>query len=152
MISLTLINFAATSFLNQAPGPGVLFLLLIFPVLKQNKPAPTTNLNSNNYSEIIATAEELRKDKQVNQAEQTYWQAIKAGEASSDWQTKGPQSKPYKKLAKLYYHTERDEQALEVIDRYLKLAQKFDINTETMEELKQRLAQGDFRRLVNKYS
>ncbi len=150
---MTLINFAATSFLNQAPGPGILFILLIFPVLKQGRTAASTShLTSKNYSEIITTAEELRKNKQVTQAEQAYWQAIKAGEASSDWQTNGPQGKPYKKLAKLYYHTERDEQALEVIDRYLKLARKFDMNTETIEQLKQRLAQGDFRRLINKYS
>ena len=58
----------------------------------------------------------------------------------------------YRELAKLYYHTEKDEKALEVLDRYINFASKYNRDYSGVKKLRKRLATEDFRRLVNKCS
>ena len=98
--------------------------------------------------ELYNEAENLRKAGHVKEAEEKYWQSIKVGEKSEAWQKYGPAPAMYRELAKLYYHTELDEKALEVLDRYMELTGK---NRTDFKTLRERFENEDFRRLKNKY-
>ena len=97
-------------------------------------------------------AEKLKKNSKYKKAINKYWDSIKTGEKSNDWKEYGPAPAMYRKLAKLYYHREKDKKAIQVLDRYIKLANKHNQNASKIKKLRKRLANGDFRRLTNKYS
>lgn len=98
--------------------------------------------------ELYHEAEELRKAGHVKEAEKKYWKSIIEGENSEEWKKHGPAPAMYRELAKLYYHTELDEKALGVLDRYMDLTDK---NRTDFKTLRERFEKEDFRRLKNKY-
>lgn len=97
--------------------------------------------------ELYAEAEALRKAGHFVAAEKKYWASIKAGERSADWRQYGPAPAMYEALAKLYYHMRRDQEALGVLDRYLRLQEALGKDDIEMRMLRERMASGKFRRM-----
>ncbi|MBM7624750.1 tetratricopeptide repeat protein [Sporohalobacter salinus] len=116
--------------------------------IKINRPSSEDEFNSDYFpSEMYKKAEKLRKRGKIEKAEDKYLEAIETDEFCNKSPDYEPNSRMYEQLAKLYYHTERDNKAIEVLDRYLKIKKDDKIN-----EFKKRITNKDFRRLTNKYN
>lgn len=111
--------------------------------------------------DLYREAEALRKAGRLQEAEEKYIESINSGEAMEGWRKHGPAPAMYEALAKLYYNSGRDKQALEVLDRYLAFADKVDhVRPEIealrqplkpeIETLRERMARGTFRRVKQK--
>lgn len=86
------------------------------------------------------SAEQNRKAGNVKEAEKNYWESIKRWKKAKQ----GSAPAPFRKLAKLYYHTGFTEKSIEVLDSYPRIDNE-------LESLKERFKKGDFRQLKNKY-
>jgi len=100
--------------------------------------------------ELYYEAEALRKAGHLDEAEKKYLGSIRAGEADRCWRETGAAPAMYEALAKLYYHTNRDEKALKVLDRYLAFQENIGRSSIEMKMLRERMSKGDFRRMKQK--
>ncbi|MCK8826359.1 hypothetical protein MWH25_01180 [Natroniella acetigena] len=98
-------------------------------------------------SNIFKKAEEQRIEGNVEKAEELYLKSINTGELTKEWQEGNPDHRPYKELAKLYYHTNRDNEAIKALDRYIDLCN----NDSEINDLREKISKREFRRLKNKY-
>lgn len=134
----------------------LLLLLSLFILLKSKKSTKNTSDKScyqptqKDYlaGQLFYEAKSLIKEGYVEKAINKFWESIYAGEKSEDWIKYGPAPAMYRELAKIYYHTNQDKKALEVIDRY----NKFGGTHSEMIVLREKIANKKFRRLKNKYS
>lgn len=97
--------------------------------------------------DLFYEGEGLRKAGRVDEAEQKYLASIASGEASETWTKYGPPPAMYEALAKLYYHSFRDEAALATLDRYFGLLAGLGKDDPKNMTLRERMARGTFRRV-----
>ncbi|WP_408956191.1 HIRAN domain-containing protein [Natroniella sp. ANB-PHB2] len=110
---------------------------------------PTANHNLNNDylpTQMYKKAEELRKNGEVEKAEEKYLKAIETDEFADQRKGYDPDSRFYEQLSKMYYHTNRDQKAIETLNRFLDIKED-----EYIKKLRERFKSGDFQRLKNKY-
>lgn len=106
----------------------------------------------NRYFTVFSEAETNRRAGNHQQAVKKYHQAIEIGESTQQWQKFGPPSLPYKGLARIYYHQQQDQQAIQVLNRYMKLAAQHDLGSKDIEKFKQKINQNTIKRFTIKYS
>lgn len=133
------------------------FLDKLFGGFEQQSPTPQfspyfTPPERSRYlaGELYEEAESLRKAGHPNKAENKYLDSIKAGEADDDWRKYGAAPAMYESLAKLYYHTNRDKQAVKTLNRYIAFQARLGKKNVEIETLRDRMKLGDFRRVKQK--
>lgn len=104
-------------------------------------------------SRLYNEAEALRKAGRVHEAELKYLDSIKEEEKESpkaSWRQTGPAPTRYEALAKMYYNTNRDGLALQVMDKYLSYCKDCGKEDLRMNKLRASMADGSLKRMLIK--
>lgn len=104
-------------------------------------------------SRLYNEAEALRKAGRVHEAELKYLDSIKEEEKESpkaSWRQTGPAPTRYEALAKMYYNTNRDELALQVMDKYLSYCKDCGKEDLRMKKLRASMADSSLKRMLIK--
>lgn len=115
------------------------------------EPAPTTEITAK--SRLYNEAEALRKAGRIHEAELKYLDSIKEEEKEgpkASWRQTGPAPTRYESLAKMYYNTNRDDLALQVMDKYLAYCQDCGKDDLRMKKLRASMADSSLKRQIVK--
>jgi hypothetical protein len=99
---------------------------------------------------LLEEAEALSKTGRLQEAEAKYLESILEEDKEGPralWRKFGPASARYEALAKLYYHTNRDSLALQVMDQYLTRCEESGKDDVRMKRLREGMASGGFKRI-----
>lgn len=121
------------------------------PSRTEGEPAAATEITAK--SRLYNEAEALRKAGRVHEAELKYLDSIKEEEGEgpkAPWRQTGPAPTRYESLAKLYYNTNRDELALQVMDKYLAYCQDCGKDDLRMKKLRASMADASLKRQIVK--
>ncbi len=131
---------------NTGPAPAPA------PTLRSmGEPNPAAEITAK--SRLYNEAEVLRKAGRVHEAELKYLDSIKEEEKEgpkASWRQTGPAPTRYESLAKMYYNTNRDELALEIMDKYLSYCNDCGKDDLRMKKLRASMADSSLKRQIIK--